>query len=68
MPTFLLQCGPNVDPIIRKVRNVDPMPPLWTFFRALNDHFNWFILKYALGPNSPPLLPPPTETQCQQYN
>ena len=36
MPTFSLQCGPNADPNIRKVRNADPMPPLRTFLAALN--------------------------------
>ena len=35
MPTFSLQCGPNADPNIRKVRNADPMPPLRTFLAAL---------------------------------
>ena len=36
MPTFSLQCGPNADPNIRKVRNADPMPPLRTFLAALH--------------------------------
>ena len=35
MPTFSLQCGPNADPNIRKVRNADPMPTLRTFLAAL---------------------------------
>ena len=35
MPTFSLQCGPNADPNIRKVRNADPMPPLRTFLVTL---------------------------------
>ena len=36
MPTFSLQCGPNADPNIRKVRNADPMPPLRTFLVTLD--------------------------------
>ena len=36
MPTFLVQCGPNKDPNIRKVRNADLMPPLRTFLLALH--------------------------------
>ena len=35
MPTFSLQCGPNADPNISKVRIADPMPPLRTFLAAL---------------------------------
>ena len=35
IPTFLLQCRPNVDPNIRKVQYADPMSPLWTILGAL---------------------------------
>ena len=45
MPTFSLQCGPNADPNIRKVRNADPMPPLRTFLAAL-------LAAHELVPNS----------------
>ena len=43
LPTFWVQCGPNADPNIRKVRNADLMPPLRTFLAALK-------LKFKPGP------------------
>ena len=35
MPTFWVECGPNADPNIRKVRSADLKPPLRTFLVTL---------------------------------
>ena len=49
MPTFLLQCGPNEDLNIRKVRIADPMPTLPTFLATLTVP----VIRIPLHPQGP---------------